>query len=70
MFRVYGTALSSKLKHQNPEQLERSPRKPVATVSGSLAESIEQEDERKRKAVSIRRISEVLQQKPKKLETP
>ena len=30
----------------------------MATVAGSLAESIEQEDERKRKAVSIRRISE------------
>eukprot|EP00439_Symbiodinium_sp_Y106_P066763 s1011_g10.t3 len=45
-----------RMRERLKEENVRGGMKPVATVSGSLAESIEQEDERKRKAVSIRRM--------------
>lgn len=45
-----------RMRERLKEENVRGGMKPVATVAGSLAESIEQEDERKRKAVSIRRM--------------
>jgi len=45
-----------RMRERLKEENVRGGMKPVATVAGSLSESIEQEDERKRKAVSIRRM--------------